>query len=106
MRQSKLFYKTNKNRPTDIGSVSHDLLVRGGYVDQLMSGVYSYLPLGYRVLKKIENIIRENMLAVDGQELLLPVLQPKENWVKTDRINLEKEILFLMKGNGDKEYVL
>jgi prolyl-tRNA synthetase len=106
MLQSKLFYKTNKNKSADAQSVSHDLLIRAGYIDQLMSGVYSYLPLGYRVLKNIENIIRRNMELVDGQELLLPVLQPKENWVKTDRINIEKEILFLMKGNGDKEYVL
>ena len=106
MLQSKLFYKANKNKTAGVDSISHDLLTRAGYVDQLMSGVYSYLPLGFRVLKKIENIIRQNMIAVDGQELLLPVLQPKENWVKTDRINIEKEILFLMKGNGDKEYIL
>ncbi len=106
MLQSKLFYKASKNKTAGVESVSHDLLVRAGYVDQLMSGVYSFLPMGYRTLKKIENIIRANMEAVDGQELLLPVLQPKENWVITDRINIEKEILFVLKGNGDKEYVL
>jgi len=106
MLQSKLFYKAQKNKTANADSVSHDFLVRAGYVDQLMSGVYSFLPLGFRVLKNIENIIRENMVAVGGQELLLPVLQPKENWVKTDRINIEKEILFVLKGNGDKEYVL
>ena len=106
MLQSKLFYKANKNKPMDIGSVSHDLLVRAGYVDQLMAGVYSFLPLGFKVLKNIEGIIRKHMELIDGQELLLPVLQPKENWVKTDRINIEKEIIFLLKGNGDKEYVL
>src|SRR3989344_7181387 len=106
MRQTKLFLKTIKERPAGAESFSRELLVRAGYIDQLMSGVYSFLPLGFRVLKKIENIIRENMVAVGGQELLLPVLQPKENWVKTDRINIEKEILFVLKGNGDKEYVL
>ncbi len=106
MLQSKLFYKTTKNKTAGVDSISHDLLVRAGYIDQLMSGVYSFLPLGFMVLKNIENIIRKNMELIDGQELFLPVLQPKENWVKTDRINIEKDILFLMKGNGDKEYVL
>lgn len=106
MLQSKLFYKTTKNKTAGVDSVSHDLLVRAGYVDQLMAGVYSFLPLGFMVLKNIENIIRRNMEEIGGQELLLPVLQPKENWVKTDRINIEKDILFVLKGNGDKEYVL
>src|ERR1043166_9070047 len=106
MLQSKLFYKANKNKTAGVDSISHDFLVRAGYVDQLMSGVYSFLPLGFRVLKNIENIIRKNMVAVGGQELLLPVLQPKENWVKTNRIEIEKEILFRMTGNGDKECVL
>jgi len=106
MLQSKLFYKTTKNKTAGVESISHDLLVRAGYIDQLMAGVYSFLPLGFLVLKKIENIIRKNMVAIDGQELLLPALQPKENWVKTDRINIEKEIIFLLQGNGDKEYIL
>lgn len=106
MLQSKLFYKTNKNKSASADSVSHDLLVRAGYVDQLMAGVYSFLPLGFRVLKNIENIIRIHMEAVDGQELLLPALQPKENWVKTGRIESLADILFKLKGNGDKEYIL
>ncbi len=106
MKQSKLFYKTNKNKSANTDSVSHDLLIRAGYIDQLMAGVYSFLPLGFRVLKNIENIIRKNMEDIGGQEILMPVLQPKENWVKTDRINIEKEIIFLLKGNGDKEYIL
>ncbi len=106
MLQSKLFYKTTRNKNANAESVSHDLLTRAGYIDQLMAGVYSFLPLGFRVLKNIENIIRKNMQDIGGQEILLPVLQPKENWVKTDRINIEKEIIFLLKGNGDKEYVL
>jgi len=106
MLQSKLFYKTNKNKSANADSVSHDLLIRAGYIDQLMAGVYSFLPLGFKVLKNIEHIIRKNIEEIGGQELLLPVLQPKENWVKTGRIEKEKEILFLVKGNGDKEYVL
>jgi len=106
MLQSKLFYKTVKNSHSKTESASHDLLTRAGYIDQLMAGVYSFLPLGFRVLKNIENIIRKNMEEIGGQEILMPVLQPKENWVKTDRINIEKEIIFLLKGNGNKEYVL
>ena len=106
MLQSKLFYKTTKEKSKDTESVSHDLLVRAGFIDQLMAGVYTFLPLGLKVLKNIENIIRKNMEEINGQEILMPVLQPKENWEKTDRINIEKEIIFLLKGNGDKEYIL
>lgn len=105
MLQSKLFYKANKNKTGNADSVSHDLLVRAGYVDQLMAGVYSFLPLGFKVLKNIENIIREEMESIGGQELLLPVLQPKENWVKTGRWDT-LDILFKIKGSGDKEYAM
>ena len=105
MLQSKLFYKTNKNKSALADSVSHDLLVRAGYIDQLMAGVYSFMPLGFRVLKNIEDIIRKNMEAIGGQELLLPVLQPKENWQKTGRWET-LDILFKVKGSGDKEYAM
>jgi len=105
MLQSKLFYKANKNKSQNADSVSHDLLMRAGYIDQLMAGVYTFLPLGYRVLKNIENIIRKNMEEVGGQELLMPVLQPKENWQKTGRWDT-LDILFKVKGSGDKEYVM
>jgi prolyl-tRNA synthetase len=105
MLQSKLFYKTERNKISEAESVSHDLLVRAGFVDQLMAGVYTFLPLGFRVLKKIENIIRKNMENVDGQELLMPTLNPKENWGKTDRWN-SLDILFKLKGAGEKDYAL
>ncbi len=106
MLQSKLFYKTNKNKTAGVDSVSHDLLTRAGYIDQLMAGVFTFMPLGYRVMKNIEGIIRRNMEEIDGQEVLMPVLQPKENWVKTGRIETLKDIIFRLPGNGDKEYVL
>jgi prolyl-tRNA synthetase len=105
MKQSKLFYKTSKDKSPDVESISHDLLTRAGYVDQLMAGVYSFLPLGFRVLKNIEKIIRENMEAVGGQEVLMPALNPKENWVKTGRWE-SLDILFKLKGAGDKDYAL
>jgi len=105
MLQSKLFLKTIKNKSADVESVSHDLLTRAGYVDQLMAGVYTFLPLGFRVLKNIENIIRKNMADAGGQEILMPVLQPKENWLKTARWN-SLDVLFKVNGSGDKEYAL
>ncbi len=105
MLQSKLFYKTIKEKQQDAESLSHDLLVRAGFIDQLMSGVYTFLPLGHRVLKNIEEIIRKNMIEAGGQEILMPVLQPKENWLKTGRWN-NLDILFKVKGSGEKEYAL
>jgi prolyl-tRNA synthetase len=109
MLQSKLFSKTNKNlggqNSTETEAISNELLTKAGFVDQLMAGVYSYLPMGFLVLKKIENIIRQNMLAVDGQEILMPALNPKENWQKTGRWE-SLDILFKLKGAGEKEYAL
>ncbi|MCX6752281.1 MAG: His/Gly/Thr/Pro-type tRNA ligase C-terminal domain-containing protein [Candidatus Nomurabacteria bacterium] len=85
MRQSILFTKTRKEAPADEVSKNAEFLVRGGFVHKEMAGVYSYLPLGLRVLKKIENIIREEMDKAGGQEVLLSSFQPKENWEKTGR---------------------
>jgi len=85
MRFSKLFSKTLKEIPVEADSLSHQLLVRAGMIQQVAAGVYSYLPLGWRVLKKIENIIRDEMDEVDGQELMMPTLQPFELWEKSGR---------------------
>lgn len=85
MRQSKLFTKTKKESPADEVSKNAEFLVRGGFVHKEMAGVYSYLPLGLRVLKKIENIIRQEMNKVGGQEILMSSFQPKDNWEKTGR---------------------
>lgn len=85
MRQSILFTKTRKEMPADEVSKNAELLVRGGFIHKEMAGVYSYLPLGLRVLRKIENIIREEMEKVGGQEVLMSSFQPKENWEKTGR---------------------
>ncbi len=85
MRQSKLFTKTKKEAPTDEVSKNAELLIRGGFIHKEMAGVYSYLPLGLRVLNKIENIIREEMNAVGGTEMRTAVLQNKEIWEKSNR---------------------
>lgn len=85
MRQSQLFTKTLKNAPKDEVSVNARLLTRAGFIKKLGAGVYSFLPLGLLVLKKIENIIREEMNAIGGQELLMPALHPKEIWEEAGR---------------------
>lgn len=85
MRQSELFTKTRREAPADEVAKNAKLLIRAGFVDKLQAGVYTYLPLGLRVLKKIETIIREEMNKAGGQELFMPSLQPKELWQTTGR---------------------
>jgi prolyl-tRNA synthetase len=80
MRMSRLFTTTLREVPHDIDSISQELLVRGGFIRQLTSGVYSFLPLGTRVISKISAIVREEMDRVGGQEVILPILQPKDIW--------------------------
>lgn len=107
MLQSKLFGKTLREAPADEVSVNAKLLTRGGFIEKLMAGAYSYLPLGFRVFKKIEQIIREEMTAIGGQELLLPALHPKEPWEKTGRWkDPGREVMFQLKGRGDRDYGL
>ena len=105
MYYRKLFGKTSKNAPADAESANAQLLIRGGFVDPLMAGVYSWLPLGLRVLRKVENIIREEMNSLGAQEVLLPALHPKENWNKTGRWN-SMDVLFRIKSQTGKEYAL
>ncbi len=85
MRQSKLFTKTRREAPADEVSKNAELLIRGGFINKEMAGVYDFVPLGLRVLNKIENIIREEMNTVGGQEVSLTALQNKELWEKTNR---------------------
>ena len=83
MRLSRLFGKTLRDDPSDADTASHRLLIRAGFINQLSAGIYSYLPLAVRSLRKIETIIREEMDAAGGQEILMPVLQPEELWERT-----------------------
>ena len=87
MRQSQLFTKTRREAPTDETAKNAQLLVRGGYIHKEMAGVYSYLPLGLKVIKKIEDIIREEMNAIGGVEMKTSILQNKEIWEKSNRWN-------------------
>jgi prolyl-tRNA synthetase len=104
MKQSQLITKTRKAISNEETSINAQLLERAGYISKLMAGVYSYLPLGMRVLTKIENLVREEMDAL-GREILMPALQPKENWEITDRWN-KVDILYKLKGAGDRDLCL
>jgi prolyl-tRNA synthetase len=105
MRQSKLFTKTERHAPKDELTLNAQLLARAGFVDKLMAGVYSYLPLGLRVLKRIEQIVREEMDAIGGQEVLMPMLHPKEIWEKTGQWK-KLDVLFELESRTGKEYAL
>lgn len=105
MKQSQLSTKTRKTIFEQELSVNAQLLERAGYISKLMAGVYSYLPLGLRVLQKIEHIVRQEMDALGAQEILMPALQPKENWEITDRWNTV-DVLFKLKGAGDRDLCL
>jgi len=85
MRQSKLFTKTSKENPSGEVSLNAQLLIKAGFVNKEMAGVYAYLPLGLRVIEKIKSIIREEMNAIGGQEIIMSALQPKEVWESTGR---------------------
>ena len=104
MRQSKLFGQTIREVPKDELSKNAQLLIRGGFINKLMAGVYTYLPLGLRVLRKIENIIREEMNAIGGQEILMPSLQNKMDWEVTGRWDIN--VMMKIKTSYDKEYGL
>lgn len=105
MLQSKLFAKTRKEVPADEVSKNAKLLIKGGFVDKLQSGVYTYLPLGLRVMKKIEGIIRDEMNKAGGEELLMPSLHPKENWEKTGRWGTMDD-LYKVKDSSGRESAL
>lgn len=106
MRYSQLFGKTKLTTPHDADSVNARYLTQAGFVDKLAAGVYNFLPLGQRVLEKVKQIIREEMNAVDGQEILMPALHPIELWETTGRLRIAGSILYHTKGAGDKDFVL
>ena len=97
---SRLLLRTLREAPADAEAVSHQLLVRAGYIRRLSSGIYTYLPLGWRVLQNVARIVREEMDAAGGQELLMPVLQPEEIWAQTGRLATMEDILFRLRGKG------
>ena len=106
MRVSSLFGKTLRETPAEAESVSHQLLLRTGMIQQVAAGVYSYLPLAWRSLRKIEQIIREEMDAAGGQELSMPVLQPFEIWEESERDLAFGKGLFTLRDRRDRKLVL
>ncbi|MBI5229981.1 MAG: hypothetical protein HY981_01640 [Candidatus Magasanikbacteria bacterium] len=104
MKLSQLFTKTSKASPAEAESVNAQLLARAGFVYQQMAGVYNYLPLGLRVLKKIQHIVREEMDALGGQELLMPTLTSEADYKKTGRDTID--VLFRTEGHSKSALVL
>ncbi len=105
MRYSDLFAKTSKNIPKDEVAINAKFLLQGGFIDKLMAGSYTLLPLGRLVERKIEQIIREEMNATGAQEVLMPLLHPKEIWNETGRWETAKDVMYQFEKN-DKEYAL
>ena len=106
MRLSKLFGKTLREDPAEAELASHRLMLRAGLIYQVSSGVYSYMPLAWRSLRKIEQIIREEMDAAGGQELRMPVLHPKELWDASGRTELLGSDLFTLRDRRDRPLVV
>lgn len=105
MRQSHLFTKTRKSAPKDEVAKNAQLLIRAGYIHKEMAGVYSYLPLGARVMSKIENIVREEMDAIGGLETRMATLHPSENWKTTGGWDAV-DVLFKLQSRTEKEYAM
>jgi len=106
MRWSKLFGKTLRNDPSEAELVSHSLMLKAGMIYQVSSGIYSYLPLAWRSLLKIEQIIREEMDAAGGQELRMPILQPREMWQASGRDEIMGPDLFRLQDRRDRPLVM
>jgi prolyl-tRNA synthetase len=105
MRLSETFVKTLKENPKDADTVNHQLLVRGGFVRQLMAGIYTYLPFGIRVLNKISQIVREEMDNIGGREVLMPLMHPASIWKQTGGWE-NIDVLFKVKSRTKKDYAL
>lgn len=106
MRQSQLLMTTMRDVPSEAEALSHQWMLRGGYIRQTAAGIYSYLPLGWRVLRKIEAIIRQEMDAAGGQELLMPAVQPAELWKESGRYDVYGAELIRLHDRHDREFVL
>ncbi len=100
MRMSRLLLRTLRDAPSDAEAISHQLLVRAGYIRRHASGIYTYLPLGWKLLQRVEAIVRDEMDRAGAQEMLMPVLQSTELWESTGRLSTMEDILFRLQGRG------
>lgn len=105
MRQSELFTRVRREAPADEAAKNAKLLIRAGFIHKELAGVYSYLPLGLRVLQKLENLIRQEMAALQAQEVLMSALQPKDNWQATGRWKKMTD-LYKLRDASDRELAL
>ena len=106
MKQSKLLIPTLKEVPSDAEAISHQLMLRGGYIKQITAGMYAYLPLAYRVLRNIETIIREEMENIDAAEMLVPAALPAELWQQTGRYETYGPNLFNFQDRHERDFIL
>ncbi len=106
MKYSQMFPKTEKMDPKDAATVNHKLLVRAGFTDQLMAGSWTLLPLGWRVVTKIIQVVREEMNNTGAQEMLMPLLHPKEIWNETGRWDSAAEVMYQLKDSRKKDFAL
>ena len=106
MKQSKLLIPTLKEVPSDAEAISHQLMLRGGYIKQITAGMYAYLPLAYRVLRNIETIIREEMENIDAAEMLVPAALPAELWKQTGRYETYGPNLFKFQDRHERDFIL
>ena len=106
MRYSEMFLPTEREVPSDAEVISHQLMIRAGMIRKLTSGIYSYLPLGYRVIRKVEQIIREEMNRAGAEEVYLPMVQPRELWEESGRWTLYGKELLRFKDRHDRESCL
>src|SRR5215831_3866489 len=105
MRWTQAFIPTLKETPADAEIVSHKLLLRAGLVRKLTGGLYTFLPLGVRVLRKIEQIVREEMDRAGALEVLMPALQPPEIWQQSGRYQTAHDVLFKVRDRAKKDWV-
>jgi len=103
-RASQLFLPTLREAPADAEAVSHKLLARGGFIRQVSAGLWTFMPIGWRVHRKIEQIVREEMDAIGGQEMLMPVLTPAELWEATGRLAIPE--IFRLRDRTGREFIL
>ncbi|MBN1521454.1 MAG: proline--tRNA ligase [Candidatus Aureabacteria bacterium] len=106
MRWSEYFIPTLKESPQDAEIISHNYMIRAGLIYKLSSGLYNYLPLGLRVIQKVEKIIREEMSRKGAIELLMPILQPKDVWQKSGRYDVMSHIMLKARDREDREFIL
>lgn len=106
MRQSKILIPTKKEAPSDAEALSHKMMIRAGYIYQVSAGVWSYLPLAYRVIRKVENIIRDEMAKADAVEMMMPALLPADLWKESGRYESYGDNLFKLKDRRDRDFIL